>query len=136
MDFLLIILTYLPITLFIIMSIRALFLAIRYGEEQKNDTKIAVIVGAVASVILFVRACLSPLNNFWGYSLALLSIALTCLLKRIIRFFTDDFDKKHQIPVDEDNSTYRFEFRQDNSDNFLDENARFNGEFKDFDDDD
>ena len=135
MEFLL----YIPAAVFVVLTIYIIARVIRYGENNPSLTKAASIIGIVAGMI-YVASSIFTLIFYKGgildFLAAVFCLAFAFALKFIVRFFEDDFDKKHQIPVDEDNSPYRFDFKQDNSDNFFDESARFNGEFKDFDDDD
>ena len=138
-EVLLFILLFIPAIVFVVMMIYVIGRAIRFGENRPQFTKAASIAGIVAGLISIAASVVKLTylgRGIGGFISAAFCLAFAFALKFIVRFFEDDFDKKHQIPVDEDTSPYRFDFRQDNSDNFFDESARFNGEFKDFDDDD
>lgn len=121
------VLLYLPITIFLIMAIRGIIMAIRFGEYDEQYTKITFFVGLGASIVTFIGACLSYKGIIAVFTLPLLSILLTFLQKRIIMFFADDFDKKAQIKVEQDEV-----FRENEEKDFFDANDRFNGEFKDY----
>lgn len=124
MEFLL----YTPAAIFAVLTVYIVARAIRYGENNPSLTKAASIIGIIAGVISVASSIFALIfykGGILGFLAAVFCLAFAFALKFIVRFFEEDFDKKHQIPVDEDNS-----------DNFFDESARFNGEFKDFDDDD
>ena len=127
-------LIYLPEIAFVVMAIYVLARAIRFGEERPTLTNATVIVGIVAAAVSILTAIFNFSGNFIDFFLSVFCLIFTLLLKFIVRFFVNDFDKKHQISVNTDEELYRFEFEQENPDDYLDENSRFNGEFKNFDD--
>lgn len=102
-------------------------MAIRFGEYDEHYIKVTFFVGIGAFVVTFVCACLSYKGVITVFLLPLLCIVLTFLLKRIIMFFADDFDKKNQIKVEQDEV-----FRENEEKDFFDANDRFNGEFTDY----
>ena len=127
-------LIYLPEIAFVVMAIYVLARAIRFGEERPTLTNATVIVGIIAAAVSILTAIFNFNGNFIDFFLSVFCLIFTLLLKFIVRFFVNDFDKKHQISVNPDERLYRFEFEQENPDNFLDEDTRFNGKFKDYDD--
>lgn len=135
----LLLLLHIPAIVFVVMMIYVIARVIRFGENRPQLTNAASIVGIVAGLIS-IAASVVKLSYFGrgvgGFIAAVFCLVFAFALRFIVRFFEEDFDKKHQIPVNPDESLYRFEFKQDNPDNFFDENARFNGKFKDYDDDD
>ncbi|MGN0639676.1 MAG: hypothetical protein ACI4JT_01865 [Oscillospiraceae bacterium] len=135
----LLLLMFIPAIVFVVMMIYVIGRAVRFGENRPALTNAASIVGIVAGLIS-IASSVVKLSYFGrgvgGFFSAAFCLAFAFALKFIVKFFEEDFDKKHQIPVNPDESLYRFEFKQDNPDNFFDENARFNGKFKDYDDDD
>ncbi len=130
----LMILLYLPITVFLVMSIFTLSRAIRFGVEYELFTNATVGVGIFSAAALYVYAFINYKGVIWEFILPTLCLIFALFLKKILRCFMEYFDRSHQIPVNPDDALYRFQFKQDSSDSFLDENSRFNGEFKNFDD--
>lgn len=135
----LLLLLHIPAIVFVVMMIYVIARAVRFGENRPQLTNAASIVGIVAGLIS-IAASVVKLSYFGrgvgGFIAAVFCLVFAFALRFIVRFFEEDFDKKHQISVNQDESLYRFEFKQDNPDNFFDENTRFNGKFKDYDDDD
>lgn len=130
---------HIPAIAFVVMLIYVVGRAIRFGENRPSLTNAASIVGIIAGVISVASSVVAVIyygGGFGGFIAAVFCLVFAFALRFIVRFFEEDFDKKHQISVSPDESLYRFEFKQDNPDNFFDENARFNGKFKDYDDDD
>lgn len=127
MDTLILVLFYLPITFFLILAFRGIFMAIRFGEYDESYTKFTFFIGIGAFVVSFVCSCLSYKGVISVFLLPLLCILLTFFLKKIIMFFADDFDKKAQIKVDPDEV-----FREEEEKDFFDANERFNGDFTDY----
>ncbi|MGN0670688.1 MAG: hypothetical protein ACI4JZ_09070 [Oscillospiraceae bacterium] len=139
METLLYILFDISAIVFVVLMIYVIGRAIRFGENRPKLTKAASIFGIITGIISVLASIISVV--FYKSGILRLVAAFFCLafafaLKHIVRFFEEDYDKKHQIPVNPDESLYRFEFEKNNPDSFFDENARFNGKFKDFDDDD
>ena len=128
MEFLL----YIPAVVFVVMMIYVIQTAIRFGENRPSLTKAASIVGIIAGIISVASSIVRVVyfrRGFGGFIATVFCLVFAFALKYIVRFFEEDYDKKHQIPVNPDDSAYRFM-----SEDFLDENARFNGEFKNYDD--
>ena len=135
MEFLL----YIPAIVFVVLMIYVIGRAIRFGENRPTLTNVTSIIGIIAGVISVASSIVAVTyyrGGFGGFIAAVFCLIFAFALKFIVRFFEDDFDKKHQISVNPDDAPYRFEFKQDNSDDFLDEDSRFNGKFKDYNDDD
>lgn len=130
----LMILLYLPITFFLAMTIFIIFRAIRFGVEYELFTNATVGVGIFSAVVLYVYAFINYKGVIREFILPTLCLILALFIKKIIRCFMDYFDRTHQISVSPDDALYRFEFKQNSSDDFLDEDSRFNGKFKNFDD--
>ncbi len=127
MDTLILVLFYLPITFFLILAFRGIYMAIRFGEYDESYTKFTFFVGIGASIVTLIGTCLSYKGVITVFLLPLLSIVLTFLQKRIILFFADDYDKKYQIKVDPDEDLHKEEEKD-----FFDANERFNGDFTDY----
>ena len=118
------------------MSIFVLSRAIRFGAEYEFFTNATVGVGIFAAAFLYYDAFINYNGAIREFILPTLCLIFALLLKKIIRCFMEYFDKNRQIPVNPDEAPYRFEFNQDISDDFLNEDSRFNGKFKDYDNDD
>ena len=135
MEFLL----YIPAVVFVVMMIYVIQMAIRFGENRPSLTKAASIVGIIAGIISVASSIVRVVyfrRGFGGFIATVFCLVFAFALKYIVRFFEEDYDKKHQIPVNPNEKLYRFEFEQENPDDFLDEDSRFNGKFKNFDNDD
>lgn len=139
MEILLFMLFCIPAVVFVVLMIYVIGRAVRYGENCPSLTNAASIVGIIAGVISVVSSVVAVIyyrGGFGGLIAAVFCLVFAFALKYIVRFFEEEFDKKHQIPVNPDDTPYRFDFKLDISDDFLDEKSRFNGEFKDYDNDD
>ncbi len=137
METLLYILLYIPAIVFVVLLIYVIRRAVRFGENRPSLTNVASIVGIIAGVISVASSVIKSVyfeTDVGGFIAAVFCLVFAFALRFIVRFFEEDFDKKHQISVNPDERLYRFEFKQDNSDDFLDEDSRFNGKFKDYDD--
>ena len=138
METLLYFLFLIPAIVFVVLLIYVIGRAIRYGENRPPLTNATSIVGIVAGVISVASSVVTVIyyrGGFGGFIATVFCLVFAFALRFIVRFFEEDYDKKHQIPVNPDDTPYRFEFQQESSDDFLDEDSRFNGKFKDYDDD-
>ena len=137
MEILLYLLLYIPAIVFVVLLIYVIGRAVRFGENRPSLTNAASIVGIIAGVISVASSVVKSIYfkaDVGGFIAAVFCLVFAFALRFIVRFFEEDFDKKHQISVNPDERLYRFEFEQENPDDFLDEDARFNGKFKDYDD--
>lgn len=83
---------------YLVLIIVVMVKAIRYGRENETLTNITIVVGIITCILSAVFSFIS-----YQYIAALFSIGLlvfTFFLKKMITFFVDDYDKKHQISVD------------------------------------
>ena len=116
----LLLLLHIPAIVFVVLLIYAIGRAVRFGENRPQLTNAASIVGIVAGLIS-IAASVVKLSYFGrgvgGFIAAVFCLVFAFALRFIVRFFEEDFDKKHQISVSPDESLYRFEFKQDNPDN-------------------
>lgn len=138
-EVLLFILLFIPAIVFVVMMIYVIGRAIRFGENRPQFTKAASIAGIIAGLISIAASVVKLIylgRGIGGFISAAFCLAFAFVLRLIVKFFEEDFDKKHQIPVNPNEKLYRFEFEQENPDDFLDEDSRFNGKFKNFDNDD
>lgn len=122
-----------------VMMIFVLRRVIRFGENVPERTHKTFILSVAAGGISVLSATIKTIMS-QGYIESVLSLVASafCLLfavffKRIVSFFEDEFDKRHQIPVKSDDGNYRFIDNSENNSDFFDENSRFNGDFTDFD---
>lgn len=136
MDMAIMVLIYLPLTVFIVMTVIVLKDAIRFGAENVKFTNATAVIGAFAAAVLALCNILSGSRNYYDFLLPALCLLFALFLKPIVRFFMDDFDKKHQIEVQRDEKIHEYNSNLENPKDFFDEDKRFNGKFKDFDDDD
>lgn len=130
------ILMFLSTIIFIIMMIYVLARAVRFGENIPERTNRTFILGVVAGSVSVLSAVLKM--ALYGGNVLLLIAAVICYafafaFKRAVYFFEDDFDKKHQISVVPDEKVYFFSKNDAETDDYLDENSRFNGDFTHFD---
>ena len=132
-------LLFMPAIVFVVMMIYVIGRAIKFGENSPALTNATSIIGIIAGVISVASSVVKSVyfeTDVGGFFAAVFCLVFAFALRFIVRFFEDNYDKKQQIPVNPDESLYRFEFEKNNPDSFFDEDARFNGKFKDYDDDD
>ena len=122
-----------------VMMIFVLRRVIRFGENVPERTRKTFILSIAAGAISVLSAAVKTIMS-GGNIESVLSLAASafCLLfavffKRIVGFFEEEFDKRHQIPVNSDDRNYRFIDNSENNSDFFDENSRFNGNFTDYD---
>ena len=130
-------LLFMPAIVFVVMMIYVIGRAIKFGENSPALTNTTSIIGIIAGVISVASSVVKSVYfkaDVGGFIAAVFCLVFAFALRFIVRFFEEDFDKKHQISVNPDERLYRFEFEQENPDDFLDEDARFNGKFKNYDD--
>lgn len=136
MDFVIMLLIYLPLTVFIVMTVFVLRNAVRFGAEDLQFINVTIGVGVFAAVVLTLCGILSGSKNYWTFLLPMICLLFAVLLKPIVRFFVEDFDKKHQIEVQRDEKIHEYSSGLEDPNDFFDEDKRFNGKFKDYDDND
>jgi len=123
-----------------VMMIFVLRRVIRFGENIPERTHKTFILSIAAGAISVLSAIVGTIMSGGNIESVLSLVASAfCLLfavffKRIVYFFEDEFDKRHQIPVKNDDRNYRFIDNSENNSDFFDENSRFNGNFTDYDD--
>lgn len=127
---------FVPAVFYCIMLINVLHKAIRFGEnipERTNQTFIFGLIAGIISVASSVAKLVLCGHGAGSLTAAAFCLLFTFFLKRIVRFFEEDFDKKHQISVEADRKIYNFGNEVNKDAGFLDENERFNGNYTDFD---
>lgn len=121
------------------MMIFVLRRVIHFGENIPERTHKTFILSVAAGGISVLSATIKTIMSQGNIESVLSLVAsAVCLLfavffKRIVSFFEEDFDKKHQISVVPNEKIYFFSKDNAENDDFFDENSRFNGDFTDFD---
>lgn len=136
MEILLTLIFFIPTVIYCIMLIYVIRRAIRFGENIPERTHKTFILGLVAGTLSLASAIFKM--AVYSRGVGSLTAAAFCLLftfffKRIVCFFEEDFDKKHQISVESDSKIYGFSQGIDENADFFDEKSRFGGDFTDYD---
>lgn len=136
MSIFLTIILFIAAIIYCIMLIFVLQRVIRFGENIPERTNQTFVFGLIAGIISLASAAAKLV--FCGNGVGSLIASAFCLLftfflKRIVSFFEEYFDKKHQISVKSDDKIYSFSPETKENTDFFDENSRFNGSFTDYD---
>ena len=126
-----------PSIVFIIMMIYVLQRVIRFGENNPKRTHITSLIGIAAGIISTFCGIFSIVYHHGKGIGGLFAIAFCIIfaikLEKIVKYFEEYFDKKHQISVKSDDKIYSFSPETKENADFFDENSRFNGSFTDYD---
>lgn len=137
MSIFILLLLYIPSIVFIIMMIYVLRRVIRFGENDPKRTHITSRIGIAAGIISTICGIFSVVyhrgKGIGGLFATAFCIIFAIKLEKIVKYFEDDFDKKHQISVEPDDQIYSFSQKVDENADFLDEKSRFDGNFTDYD---